>query len=218
MNLPILLSLLVHNQVIDTQLHQNLLNFAEVALLSKHICLRQLIHHLLVADAQLAEIDSDSAHRHIAVLVFDLDMDAAIRCRVDHLMLLWEELRLLPHRVHVWHLAVLLHVVVALVHLLRSHLLHLALIELLVVVRLRRLLVTKTTWHRHDVHWLLLALAHTLLIVKVATEVVGTAELLSTVLVGSIVVALVARSACTTCVSVAREGRFVLQLVLAVSE
>jgi hypothetical protein len=129
-------------------------------------------------------------------------MDAAIRCRVDHLMLLWEELRLLPHRVHVWHLAVLLHVVMALVHLLRSHLLHLALIELLVVIRLR-LLITKTTWHRHDVHWLLLALAQTLLIVKVATEVVGTTELLSTVLVGSIVVALVARSACTTCVSVA---------------
>lgn len=200
MNLPILLSLLVHNLVIHTQLHQNLLNFAEVALLSKHICLRQLIHHLLVADAQLGEIDSDSAHRHVSVFVFDLDMDAAIRCRVDHLMLLWEELRLLPHRVHVWHLVVLLHVVVALVHLLWSHLRHLALVKLLVVVRL---LVTKTTWHRHDVHRLLLALAHTRLIVKVATEVVGNAVLLSTVLIGSIVVALVARSACTTCVSVA---------------
>jgi len=216
--LPILLNLLEHNQVIHTQLHQNLLNFAEVTLLSKHICLRQLIHNLLVADAQLAEIDSDSAHHNIAVLVFDLDMDAAIRCRVDHLMLLLEELRLLPHRVHVWHLAVLLHVVVALVHLLRSHLLHLALVKLLVVVRLRRLLVTKTTWHWHDVHRLLLALAHTLLIVKVATEVVGTAELLSTVLIGSIVIAQVARSACTTCVSVARKGWFVFQLVLAVSE
>ena len=155
----------------------------------------------MVADAQLAEIDSDSAHRHIAVLVFNLDMDAAIRCRVNHLMLLWEELRLLPHRVHVWHLAVLLHVVVALVHLLRSHLLHLALIELLVVVGLRWLLVTKTACHWHDVYGLLLALAHTLLIAIVATEVIGAAELLS--LVRSIVVAVIAWSACTTCACVA---------------
>jgi hypothetical protein len=199
LNLPILLSLLVHNQVVHPQLHQNLLNFAEVARLCKHICLRQLIHHLLVADAELAEIDRDRAHRHTTVLVFDLDVDAAIRCRVNHLMLL-EELGLLPHRVHVLHLVVLLHVV-ALVHLLRSHLLHLALIELLVVVGLRWLLVTKTACHWHDVYGLLLALAHTLLIAIVATEVIGAAELLS--LVRSIVVAVIAWSACTTCACVA---------------
>ena len=197
--MPILLSLLVHNQVVHPQLNQNLLNFAEVARLSKHICLRQLIHYLLVADAELAEIDRDRANRHTAVLVFDLHVDAAIRCRVNNLMLL-EELRLLPHRVHVWHLVVLLHIV-ALVHLLRSHLLHLSLIELLVIVGLRWLLVTKTAWHWHDVYGLLLALVHTLLIAIVATEVIVAAELLS--LVRSIVVALIAWSARTTCACVA---------------
>lgn len=166
--MPTLLDILVHDQVVHAQRHQDLVHLGSVSLIGILICLRQLVHHLLVTDPNISKVNSDCAHsKRVSLLVFALYVDAAVRCRVYHLLL---ELLLLPHGVHSRHV-ILVHVV-TLINLLVGHLLHLTLVKLLVVVRLLVLRVETPATHLHHVHWLLVALVDTMVEIALITAVI----------------------------------------------
>lgn len=102
----------IQDQVVHLQLHQNLLNLLSLTLFSIHICLQQLLHHLLVSNAIGGQVNSDGSHSgHLTLRVLLLDVDASVRCRFHLLLLLG-----LPHLLHLAG-----HLVLILTHLVHKH-------------------------------------------------------------------------------------------------